>query len=790
MPTPTRIGATTVTTKSPPPPPKPTRSPRMTKSTAGSTTKRRYNVRIYFFLILSALVPSLYYYVQSSSSWSSLVFDDTYNHHLDQTTLPSSMDDPLRLQLALEREEAKRIRRRSQIQEQEQQEQQQTSKSASNRRATTAVEIQSLDGDSPRRRRRGAGIVEHDNNDNDNIDNKPKLVLRKPRAPLLSLRETTQEGESPPFSSKYLSLPKYASQSQVIAADDEKDSSSRQSVETAALTVSGTTAHPPNNQDENNYNNNVDIRSWGCGLTQTPFVFVHIGKAGGGSIRRRIASAAFNYTRGLRAWGDNGKDSSYYPIRDESPTTNNKKAYFCNSGHLHFMPDRQHETFEGTRLCTATTPMGHALACPEYLAGNNEEVYCGGDQIDDMVGARVVYVGHNDFGNEIHWLPAPYLQQWWQQHWMTTTLSSVKSNDSLSSSSSSWIANQLPRLDGHHAWCGNTSRPVRSSTPLPQRQIEEQRDELEICVEQGHFDQWMQQVDQATWQAMDEQHASGMNQKQVGVSKDVRRGRAMSALYSTLPVLRVVMMRNPFSWLASRYSWHLMSDKGMPCEDIRLATIDAGHYDIYHQVRLEKQLKKRRQLQEKAFNSTGEDQGDRDNNTTPLLASKRRRRQRRIIDFIDVQSSAAPGWITRLALDHIYQLCGSDCRARHWRQQATLTELLAQAEANLRYAFVVVGILENPNSQEEFLRMIATRVDYMRDMDPVEHDTKSRYHSTTGQDEECKQKFKDSAFQEALLQASPELAGLMHLYQVAVQVNQFQLRELEQCSSQSNVNKV
>jgi len=39
------------------------------------------------------------------------------------------------------------------------------------------------------------------------------------------------------------------------------------------------------------------IRSWGCHMTDTPFLFVHIGKAGGGIVRRRLATAALNFTR-------------------------------------------------------------------------------------------------------------------------------------------------------------------------------------------------------------------------------------------------------------------------------------------------------------------------------------------------------------------------------------------------------------------------------------------------------------------------------------------------------------
>jgi hypothetical protein len=48
----------------------------------------------------------------------------------------------------------------------------------------------------------------------------------------------------------------------------------------------------------------------------------------------------------------------------------------------------------------------------------------------------------------------------------------------------------------------------------------------------------------------------------------------------------------------------------------------------------------------------------------------------------------------------------------------------------------------------------------------------------------CKDLFFDSSIQERLLKESPQLMAALHrLYQVAVQVNQFQLEELRTCSN-------
>ena len=165
------------------------------------------------------------------------------------------------------------------------------------------------------------------------------------------------------------------------------------------------------------------IRSWGCNLQTSPLIFVHIGKAGGGSVRARFAASALNYTRGLvlddplqanddgdetsgieenvqeqrrrrlaaggRRGGGNGRkgrgkrggggngggqrkawakvtNGSYYPMlagKNHTPS----RGYFCNSGHSNRRPTLDGKTFEGTLMCEATTPLGRAIACPEPI---------------------------------------------------------------------------------------------------------------------------------------------------------------------------------------------------------------------------------------------------------------------------------------------------------------------------------------------------------------------------------------------------------------------------------------
>ena len=465
-----------------------------------------------------------------------------------------------------------------------------------------------------------------------------------------------------------------------------------------------------------------DIRKWGCGLSETPFVFVHIGKSGGGTIRRRIAGSAVNFTRSTKEWSHPEKDESYFPIRrqqrqdhrdyDDNNDANIIKATFCSSGHSKFMPLNQ-RTFEGTRICTATTPLGQALACPADFHSADDGM-CGGDPMD-WQSANVVYVGHNDFGTEIHWLPVPYLQNWWDQHWATHSTSSDTANTNNKIVDA--ISKQWPRLDPNNVWCGNLHRPWLDVTPNQELRFNK-------CGERING-----QVDLAGFEAL--------QQRGVTLLTPMDHARAWSALYSSLPVIRATMMRNPFSWLASKYSWHHLQNRGIRCDDLVYGT--AGHIDLYKDVETEK--------------------------NGQLLMSK-------------------SGWMRRFALLQILQLCGSDCRVRHYQKQATLPELQLQAEFNLRQGFAVVGILED--GEDVFFEMLQTRVEYL-DLQRNPHLKFHGKHQTPkkGEDGRCKQRFMNPEFQEQILAAAPEVKALVHLYKVADQVNKVQKQELQQCQEET-----
>ena len=120
------------------------------------------------------------------------------------------------------------------------------------------------------------------------------------------------------------------------------------------------------------------IRSWGCDLKTGPFVFVHIGKAGGGNVRARIAASSLNYTKDK--WS-NRDGSYYYPmvatgeeeeeiapaiaaIEEEQGDSSPSEQYtgrFCNSEISQSRPNPQ-KTFEGTTMCHGVSPIAQAVA--------------------------------------------------------------------------------------------------------------------------------------------------------------------------------------------------------------------------------------------------------------------------------------------------------------------------------------------------------------------------------------------------------------------------------------------
>ena len=107
----------------------------------------------------------------------------------------------------------------------------------------------------------------------------------------------------------------------------------------------------------------TSIRRWGCNLRQTPLIFVHIGKSGGGMVRARFAASALNFSKDQN-WRK--PEGAYYPIFEGRKGEDAVKGYFCNSGHANYKP-RTYK-YRSTLLCTETYHMDRFILTHIYYS--------------------------------------------------------------------------------------------------------------------------------------------------------------------------------------------------------------------------------------------------------------------------------------------------------------------------------------------------------------------------------------------------------------------------------------
>mmetsp|Transcript_10435 Transcript_10435/g.25226 ORF Transcript_10435/g.25226 Transcript_10435/m.25226 type:complete len:537 (-) Transcript_10435:1504-3114(-) len=195
--------------------------------------------------------------------------------------------------------------------------------------------------------------------------------------------------------------------------------------------------------------------------------------------------------------------------------------------------------------------------------------------------------------------------------------------------------------------------------------------------------------------------------------------------YASLPVHRTVLLREPFAWLLSRFFWNKNFRSDFKCDDMVNAT------------------------------------------------------------YLDPKSIALAdnGWIYRMALEHLFYLCGEECMNRYEKGEMKLHTIEEQAEANLRHSFSVVGLL---NETKSFYDMVTARIQYVN-MSLNPHVWGDRHTSAIWDIKEhgrCSKLYtKNETFRQAVRDASPHFSAVERLYYIGVEVNRFQQEELEQCRS-------
>jgi len=622
------------------------------------------------------------------------------------------------------------------------------------------------------------------------------------------------------------------------------------------------------------------IRSWGCDLTETPLIFVHIGKAGGGTIRARLAAAAENVTRNSKRWQQSNVDHHFFPIQDqfntpgakpwaigkEHKTVNVRRGKFCNSQYPHYtsMPHIQNplsnSKFEGSEPCNATTPLGIAVAChhpyrqngarrggihqwqysninckqcdDDYYLESDYYFYEGGptysanisshlnishvnaalrnvnmtnaNETDTVPRRRLsedesnsttrketsgeeqksktkkgkkgkkgkrgergenrkqkprvpevyelppfsdsvldpkqdpppgstcdsIFVGHNNVGSELTWLPPRYLKNHW---WDQSEFGKMPEHKNLLEPFWDRLVDdrrhrrtklKLAAMDYNKIEKENLEPPKESTAgrwcPRGYKYKEKTLYDRPSDRKQYH----------AAYETCGRPLAADADRAFMEAFSSTSN---FSPFYASMPVHRVTVMRDPWSWIVSKFFWHGLN-KVFPKEKGVLSCMDVLR------------------VAEKDDELPPDDPHD----PTRQL-----------------------GWMEQYSLAALTKLCGDDCRIRYSNGMMTLEDIEEQVSSNLRNAFSVVGIL---HEQDSFFDMLTDRIQYVDmalhpNMTGDEHPTRKTKANLM-----CRSVYaSDENFREMVREKVPAFATLEHMYLLGVRVNAFQKEELRQC---------
>ena len=333
-------------------------------------------------------------------------------------------------------------------------------------------------------------------------------------------------------------------------------------------------------------------------------------------------------------------------------------------------------------------------------------------------GCHEVYAGHNTFGADIAWLPTRLLMQWWQ---------TLVDEPSLEPTS---VAEKVMRGLGGliPTDSGGSNHQLEGCGPAPGTRSGKFRvpENNSGCA---------RAVDAAALQLLNPDgipHTSGLAGRLATIRRveDSTRGPrsiiSWAPTYASLPVLRVVLMRDPFPFAVSKFFWGERGDWPADCQSAGCPGGAAWIEEISIEVILM---------------LCGPD-------CYPRYHAA-------------LESDGGPGG--RLPAQ-------------------ALLGFEQQAADNLRTAFAVVGLV---NETGAFYQMLSTRVAYLNIGTESAKTAPAHSHKSSiilpGPHKQCTAAFKDPEFQRRVVRENSAFAALQRLYHVAVEVNRFQQRELAQC---------
>eukprot|EP00536_Pseudo-nitzschia_multiseries_P015709 jgi/Psemu1/43525/gm1.43525_g len=516
--------------------------------------------------------------------------------------------------------------------------------------------------------------------------------------------------------------------------------------------TNGTSSNDNTNKNNNRQTGDKMIREWGCDRTETPLLFVHNGKMG-----KFCDSKYPHYT--MIHDRDLHRQRTYEGSQFCNATTPFGIVIACP----HPYKGRKENTHYKSLNCKKCDD-DYYLEEDYYFDNVSSEHKSSAPDVGPLPKIRdvfnpdsdphpghtcdIVFTSHTNIGSELNWLPPRYLKEHW---WDNSVYGCAQKgchgvNEELEKYWAILLDDRHRRRKQLLQKVGKINRTTRvDSDPTT---ADEEDTGTRWCPTGYFFKSGAMDVEKvisydrpATWGSyraayktcgrMLAEKADRVFRKRFYPSYSDHDGKRQklnfSQFYASMPLHRITLLRDPWSWIISKFFWHQLDEldpdhDGLPCEDLTLPT----GYD------------------------------HRDPSTGRLL-----------------------GWCEYFSLKSLMKLCGNDCHIRYENKMMSLEEIEDQVESNLRNAFSVVGLL---NETESFYDMITDRIDYVNLTYNPEFVGSDHATIKTTENIACKELFgKDENFRESVRQRVPEFAALERIYHVGVEVNRFQQRELQQC---------
>ena len=289
-----------------------------------------------------------------------------------------------------------------------------------------------------------------------------------------------------------------------------------------------------------------------------------------------------------------------------------------------------------------------------------------------------------------------------------------------------------------------------------------------------YYDDHDDQKNQQNNRSMNTSINSISNKKNKSNQKKKKKSYNYSEVYASLPVHRITMLRDPWSWVVSKFFWHKLN-KVVPSSTSSLSSSSLVASAAAFNNKLSCELVNYPIVAHDAMVTIKKSKKD-----------SKGKLHHRIINPSHIHPPVDPlntkrqlGWCEQFSLLYLIKLCGNDCLVRYENGLITLDEIEDQVESNLRHGFSVVGLL---NETETFYDMITDRIQYINMTYNPEIVGDDHATAKSEENKQCKTLFTtDEQFRTRVRTMVPAFAALERIYHVGITVNRYQQAELQRC---------